>query len=780
MRNMLSGPMMFWGLLVVAAAALAALQLLPSGRRAIPTADQIARTMANAKKFSQPLGDASGRAPQNRVDRSPAIEDSRDEDGHQRMLLLLKDIAQRTPQENPFLGDAQAVQLKHQLGALSESADVKQRFELLNKLGVQQLQLGQTQEAIKCFQHCLALVPPSWTDVMNKVEYQLAVGYLRQAENENCVMCTNGDSCILPIRNQGVHRNRAGSENAIKHLTAVLLRTPEHVSARWLLNLAHMTLGGYPEKVPERFRLPTDLFKSEIDFPRFENIAAKLKLDEVSLAGGMVVDDFNDDGWLDVVTSQWSTIGQVRIYCSNRDGTFRETTKAAGIEGIVGGLNMNQADYDNDGDLDILVLRGAWWAEAGRHPNSLLANDGKGHFRDVTFDVGLGEQHYPTQTASWADYDNDGDLDLYIGNELYPCQLFQNDGTGHFTDVAFQAGVSDGGFAKGVIWGDYNSDRYPDLYVSNLDGDNRLFRNNLDGTFTNVAVRLRVEKPSRSFATWFWDYNNDGCMDLFCGAYSANIVIFASDYIGLPHDGQTDRLYQGDGKGNFHDVSREANVSRVTVPMGSNFGDLNNDGFLDFYLGTGDPNFDSLMPNRMYLNQQGKRFADISSAGGFAHLQKGHGVAFADYDRDGDQDVFIELGGAFPGDAFANALFQNPGFGNHWIGVRLAGGKSNAFGIGARIDVSIEENGQTRSIHRWMNSGGSFGANPLYAHVGVGKAAAIKRLEVYWPTSDTRQAFENVPIDQMIRVVEGASTWETVDDRPKPGSNNESDTRINE
>lgn len=761
MRNTLSRSVLFRGLLVIVVAAIAVWQLLPYRRRALPTADQIARTIADANRSSQQLNDIPSSIQQKQVDRSHASVDG-GEDSHQRMLLLLKDIAKRTAQDNPYLGDAEAVELTQRLGALTEGADVKQRFELLNKLGVKQLQLGRTQEAIKCFQQCLALVPQGWTDVMNKVEYQLAVGYLRQAEDENCVMCTNGDSCILPIRNQGIHRNRAGSENAIKHLTSVLTRTPEHVSARWLLNLAHMTLGGYPEQVPDRFRLPTELFKTEIEFPRFENIAAKLKLDEVSLAGGMVVDDFNADGWLDVVTSQWSTSGQVRIYLSNGDGTFRDSTKTAGIEGIFGGLNLIQADYDNDKDLDILVLRGAWWAEAGCHPNSLLENDGQGRFRDVTFAVGLGKNHYPTQTAAWSDYDNDGDLDVYIGNELYPCQLFRNNGRGSFEDVAQDAGVIDGGFAKGVTWGDFNNDRYPDLYVSNLDGANRLFRNNKDGTFTDVAHRLGVQLPNRSFATWFWDFNNDGALDLFCGAYSANIGIFAADYIGLPHQGQTDRLYQGDGQGNFIDVSEATKVNRVTVPMGSNFGDLDNDGFDDFYLGTGDPNFDSLMPNRMYLNQQGKRFIDVSNAGGFAHLQKGHGVAFADYDADGDQDVFIELGGAFPGDAFANALFQNPGFNNNWLGIKLAGKTSNTFGIGARLRIVFSDGEKDREVYRWINSGGSFGGNPLHAHVGLNKATNVKRLEIYWPTSDATQVFTDIPANQMIRVIEQSDRWETI------------------
>ena len=147
------------------------------------------------------------------------------------------------------------------------------------------------------------------------------------------------------------------------------------------------------------------------------------------------------------------------------------------------GLNLLQADYDNDGDLDIYVLRGAWLGQAGRHPDSLLRNDGKARFRDATFDAGLGEAHYPTQTAAWADYDNDGDLDLYVGNEVFPCRLFRNNGDGSFTDVAEFAGVTNDDVAKAVVWGDYDGDRYPDLYVSNFGGPNRLYHNNGDGTF---------------------------------------------------------------------------------------------------------------------------------------------------------------------------------------------------------------------------------------------------------------------------------------------------------
>ena len=297
-----------------------------------------------------------------------------------------------------------------------------------------------------------------------------------------------------------------------------------------------------------------------------------------------------------------------------------ERTEEAGFTGLYGGLNMIHADYDNDGDLDILVLRGAWLGDAGRHPNSLLRNDGTGRFRDVTLLAGLGDEHFPTQTAAWSDYDNDGDLDLFIGNESYPCQLFENRGDGTFRDVATKAGVTNDGMAKGCVWGDFDDDGDPDLYVSNLGSENRLYRNDGRGRFTDVAGELGVTGPIESFPCWFWDYNNDGSLDLFVAAYWIDMQDFVADYLGLPHRAEVDRLYQGDGRGGFQSVGAELGIDRVTLAMGSNFGDLDNDGFLDFYLGTGYPEYEGLMPNRMYHNRAGERFTEITTAGGFGHL----------------------------------------------------------------------------------------------------------------------------------------------------------------
>jgi hypothetical protein len=193
--------------------------------------------------------------------------------------------------------------------------------------------------------------------------------------------------------------------------------------------------------------------------------------------------------------------------------------------------------------------------------------------------------------------------------------------------------------------------------------------------------------------------------------------------------------------------------------MGSNFGDADNDGYPDFYLGTGFPGYEGLMPNVLYRNRGGTGFSDVTTAAGVGHLQKGHAVAFADFDHDGDLDIFSQMGGAYRGDGFWNVLFENPGFGRQWLGVRLAGTRSNRSAIGARLRAEIVEDGKARSVHAWIGSGGSFGANPLRAHLGLGKAERVERLEVFWPVTGETQSFTAVPAGRVIEITEGAESY---------------------
>ncbi len=713
---------------------------------------------------------------------TPAPVAAGDSIDHQQMVRLLAERKAAGLTDDRLFGDRDLREAEALLERphLSEWEEFGARFIA----GIATKRLGRYRESIAHLRRAYALiqdtpeaVKASLPGIEHRTLFELAGACLRLGETENCVACQNRDRCIFPIQDGGVHENQQGSLMAVQCLERLLEEDPDHLGAKWLLNLAQMTLGKFPDAVPPEHRLPADRVTSDVDFPPFVNVAADAGLNVVSLSGGVIIDDFDGDRRLDVVTSDWGDAGQLVFFRNQGEGKFQQQIDEAGFRGLYGGLNLLQADYDNDGDLDILVLRGAWRPLGASPPyNSLLQNDGRGRFQDVTFAAGLAEPPFPTQTAAWADYDCDGDLDLYVGNEQYDCQLFENDGQGRFTDVAARAGVANGLFTKAVVWGDYNGDGFPDLYVSNYGqpvegGDlsgaggyltsqtgqpNRLYRNNQDGSFTDVAEDLGVHRPLLSFPAWFWDFNNDGHLDLFVATYDGTVDDVAADAFGMPHQSESMRLYQGDGQGGFQDVTAAARLNRLSLTMGANFGDLNNDGFLDFLLGTGHPNYEALMPNQMYLNQQGRRFVDVTIAGGFGHLQKGHGVAFADIDNDGDQDVFAELGGAFPGDTAANALFENPGFGNHWTCIRLIGTASNRSAIGARIHLEFTDQDELRHVYRWVGSGGSFGANPLRQEIGLGQATVIGKLEITWPGGG-RQHFQDVPVDQFIEIREGSA-----------------------
>jgi hypothetical protein len=385
-----------------------------------------------------------------------------------------------------------------------------------------------------------------------------------------------------------------------------------------------------------------------------------------------------------------------------------------------------------------------------------MRNNGDGTFTDVTKAAGLSSATTATHSAAWADYDNDGWLDVFVGHELQPGQLFHNRGDGTFEDVTARAGVQVTAVTKGAVFGDYDGDGYPDLYLSNVFGQNMLFHNNRNGTFTDVAQKLGVQKPIISFPTWFFDYDNDGWLDIFVASYPNSVSEFVKYYLHMPATAETLTLYRNNGDGTFTDVTRSVGLDRVVPAMGANFGDLDNDGYLDMYLGTGTPSFGALMPNIMLKNVAGTRFVDVTEATGTGHLQKGHGVAFIDIDNDGDEDVVLNAGGAVPGDSYGEALFENPGAGgpNHWIALKLVGVKTNRAAIGAKITVRLAGDIEGSPLrYREVTSGGSFGANSLMQHIGLG-TARVESLQIEWPTSHTRQVFRDVPVDSFLEVRE--------------------------
>ena len=682
------------------------------------------------------------------------------------MPAILDSITNTSDPNTNIFRNAERAQMQQQL--LADAPSLRDSILVSFNLGVELLLSGHTRRAIDTFEFVRRELRQAAYDPDNRrrlrdVTALLGLSYLRLGEQENCILKHSTDSCIFPIESAGVHQLQEGSRTAIKVFTELLQKNPEDVINIWLLNIAYMTVGEYPDKVPPQWRIPEASLRSDYDIGRFRDIAPHLGLDLVGLSGGSIMEDFDNDGHLDIMASSWGLGDQLHYYRNNGDGSFTDRTDAAGLTGQVGGLDLFHADYDNDGYRDVVVPRGAWMKSDGRYPNSLLRNMGDGTFRDLTAASGILSFH-PTHVVAWADYDNDGWLDLFVGNESdqvekHPCQLFRNNTDGTFTDVAPQVGLDHECYVKGVTWGDYDNDGLQDLYISCLGRDNALFRNRGESDegwrFDDMTASAGVAKPFKSFPTWFWDYDNDGWLDLLAASfYVSSYDDILKVFVGAEHGADQTKLYRNNGDGTFSDRTKEMGLEKVILAMGANFGDLDNDGFLDCYFGTGDPDLRSLMPNLMYRNNNGKVFQDVTTSGGFGNLQKGHGISFGDLDHDGDQDIFEVMGGAYTGDVYQNVLYENPGHDNNWITLRLHGVRSNRDGIGARIRVQVKTESGSRDIYSTVSTGGSFGSSSLQQEIGLGKAVAIELLEIKWPAGATVQRFRQVAMNRIYDVDE--------------------------
>ncbi len=626
--------------------------------------------------------------------------------------------------------------------------------------------VGDMDRSIKEWQAAYQIAQSDVHGAIPYLQEALGVSYLHLSEQENGVYRDSGSIDLFPPPETAAHfEKRENTKLAIQYFLSFLQQAPDDLQVKWLLNLAYISLGDYPAGVPQKYLMPLSPFQSKENIGRFTDVARESGLNVFSAAGGVIVDDFENNGLLDVITSSVDVCDPLHYFHNNGDGTFTDRTTQAGLSDQLGGLNLIQADYNNDGCMDFLVLRGGWEFPIRK---SLLRNNCDGTFTDVTQKSGLGTALAASQTAAWADIDNDGNLDLFIGNENAPSQLFRNKGDGTFEDISHAAGIDKTAFTKGVVAADYDKDGYPDFYVSNYSGANFLYHNNHNLTFTDVAKQAGVQAPYLSFATWFFDCDNDGWPDLFVTSYySFSVDQVMRSYLGLPVTAETLKLYRNLHNGTFQDVTAQVGLDKVFMPMGANFGDVDNDGFLDIYLGMGQPSFADLMPHVLLRNNAGKSFVDITASSGTGEIHKGHGIAFADLERNGHEDILAEIGGSVPSDKHTMRVFKNPGNNNDWINVRLTGVKSNRAALGAEIKLTVQDDdAASRTIYRTVGDTSSFGANPIEQHIGLGHGARIISLDIWWPASNTRQHFSQVDKNEFIAIKEFATTYAKLDRKP--------------
>jgi hypothetical protein len=555
------------------------------------------------------------------------------------------------------------------------------------------------------------------------------------------------DCCVAQYR---LGKFQAAIDDGVASMTA----DPGNERARYWLWLAAQKLGGYPDSVPQRFRMelkagyaPTVL--------RYENIAPKIGLNKTSGGRGTAVFDYNNDGLLDIAIT--SAHGGTSLYRNNGDGTFSDVSIESGLDQAVNGFSIIAGDYDNDGFVDLYISRLGWYAGDG----TLYRNNGDGTFTDVTEKAGLSTWG-PCFSASWVDYNCDGYLDLFIPNNSggifdrhVPNRLFRNNGDGTFTDVTAESGIGGVLPAIGSSWGDYNNDGYPDLFVSGM-GHPQLLRNNGDGTFTDVSAQSGLADVAIGTVCSWCDYDNDGWLDVVQFVWSDYEDIIQTMRTGRgPEDGKPLRIFHNNRNGTFTLRDREIGLDGCWGSMSGTLGDLDNDGHLDFVLGNGAPPMDRIEP-MIVLQSDGSRYRNVTFSAGLPFTGKSHGANCADLFGDGRMSIIVAAGGLYPGDLLTSAVFCPARRTGNFLNVRLTGTRCNRDAIGARVTLYAGGCKQMREV----GGGTNFGCLPTEQHFGLGDAVRIDAVEVRWPGGET-QRVANPPLNATIRIVQGESGFQT-------------------
>ncbi|HWF10675.1 MAG TPA: CRTAC1 family protein [Bryobacteraceae bacterium] len=575
-------------------------------------------------------------------------------------------------------------------------------------------------------------------------------GLYEQSEGELLKVPQNSSWYARSRHEAAVSMGRAGKLRRAAELGVEAMTTDaSNERARYWLWLTARKMGAYPDFVPASHRMEV-VVGYDKPVVEFTDIAAKIGLDKTSGGRGIAIFDYDNDGYLDIAIA--AAHGGCSLYHNNGDGTFTDVSIGSGIDKSVNTFALLAADYNNDGFVDLYITRLGFYGGEGE----LLRNNGDGTFTNVTEEAGL-TLWGPAFSASWVDYDNDGFLDLYICNNLgglfdrkTPNRLFRNNGDGTFTETTEQAGLKTVWPTIGCAWGDYDNDGYQDLFVSNAMGRSQLYHNNGDGSFTDVSEKAGVTEQVFGTNATFWDYDNDGWLDIVQFVWSDHEDVIHTMRFGEgPPDASPARVYRNNRDGTFTQVNRQLNLNGAWGTMSAAVGDVNNDGYVDFVLGNGSPKMDRLDP-MVLLEFDGARFHNTTFAAGLAYRGKSHGVNIADLFGDGRMSMLVAAGGQYPGDLLTTSVYYANKLAGNYLNVRLVGVRSNRSAIGARIAVQSDGRRQYREV----SGGTNFGCLPLEQHFGFGSAKCIDVVEVRWP-SGLVERFEGLAINHTYEFTEG-------------------------
>lgn len=444
------------------------------------------------------------------------------------------------------------------------------------------------------------------------------------------------------------------------------------------------------------------------------------------IAAGAAWGDYNNDGFIDLFVANWYNQDNF-LYKNNGDGTFTKITSGSPVNDKGFSSGPCWGDYDNDGDLDLFV------ANQRNEHNFLYRNDGNGSFAKITAGD-IVTDYGSSYTSAWVDYDNDGNLDLFVANSGQYCFLYKNNGNGTFKRIKDAAIVKEKGRFWNAAWGDYNNDGCQDLFIADSSGENNLlYKNNGDGSFTKITEGPVVNDGGHSMGGSWGDYDNDGDLDLFVGN------------AGTTLEGTDDFLYRNNGDGTFTKMTECPIVNSGGYTHGGVWADFDNDGDLDLFVGIWGL-FDYLFVNKGDGTFEKMTDGNIVKQNGFVSSN----IPVADFDNDGDIDVFIPNW-----ENQNNALFRNESKGNNWLRIKGKGIKSNSFGIGSKVRITSIINGRSVTQMREISSNtGCRSQSATEASFGLGKSETVESIRFEWP-SGIIDEIKDVRVNQILTVTEG-------------------------
>jgi ASPIC and UnbV/FG-GAP-like repeat len=503
-----------------------------------------------------------------------------------------------------------------------------------------------------------------------------------------------------------------------------------------------------PGAAPKSFFDPARLaaFDGPLAAPTFTDatVAAGLRTDGYTF-GDPIWGDFDEDGNLDLfVDNHYNRVSY--LYHNNGNGTLTDVLSGSGLRRAGDRHGSAWVDFNNDGNLDLSVTKGAKGSQTlGTKQDELYQNLGAGQFTNIAVAAGVTDTWGRGRSVAWGDYNNDGYPDLLLGNLQTDLFLLKNNGDGTFTDVTVQAGLAHLQYNE-CVFADYNNDGFPDIFCTDSQSHqpptDLLLKNNGDGTFTNVTSQAGILPLTDGRSICFGDYDNDGDLDLFISR-------------GTDEGALKQTLYRNNGDGTFTDVTDQSGLGIVANNRAAAWGDYDNDGYLDLYIVNSGSDPAGKGSNYLYRNNRDGTFTDVASSAGVEDLvvNRGRGAAWGDYDNDGFLDLFVTNGESNTQfELGPQILYHNQGNGNNWLKVILVGTTSNRQGLGAKVTIQIGPTIQYREANGASGHFLSQGAGPL--HFGLGRATVVDQITVRWP-SGVNQILSNMSANQEITVVEG-------------------------